>query len=211
MADYTGLKAPYSEAGQQHDAGMMGMYLFIATEVMLFGGLFATAFVLRWMHPADFVAASKQLHLWIGGINTAILLTSSLLVAIAVRAGREGSAKTAVPALLGGGLLGLGFLGMKAYEYSLEFNDGLLPAISYPTRFATPAAHQFMDFYLISTGLHAFHLTVGVLLLLTLAWRIRRQSLRLPGRAVVVEAVGIYWHFVDVVWIFLYPVLYLAR
>jgi cytochrome c oxidase subunit 3 len=211
MADTTEIREPYSEAGQQHEAGMMGMYLFVATEAMLFGGLFVTAFVLRWMHPVDFVAASRQLHIWIGTINTAILLTSSLLVAIAVQMSNTGPTRLAVLSLFGSSLLGIGFLGMKAYEYSQEYAEGLLPAISYPTRFTSPAAHQFMDLYLIATGLHAIHLTIGIFLLLSLAWRIHGRSLRLPGRAIIIETIGIYWHFVDVVWIFLYPVLYLAR
>jgi cytochrome c oxidase subunit 3 len=86
-----------------------------------------------------------------------------------------------------------------------------LPSLSDPARFSSPAEHQFMDLYLIATSLHGLHLTIGIILMFVLAWRIHRRGLRLPGHAIVVETSGLYWHFVDVIWIFLYPVLYLAR
>lgn len=211
MTDGVELHEPFHDAAQQRDADMLGMYVFLASEIMLFGGLFAVAFVLRLLHPHEVVAASKQLHVYIGAINTAILLTSSLCVALALPAARGGARRWAALLLGGAALLGVAFLGLKAFEYSLEYRDGLLPGVNDPGRFSGPVEHLFMDLYLVATGLHAIHVTIGIALLTGLAWRIRQGWLPLPQRAVVVEMSGLYWHLVDVIWVFLYPVLYLAR
>jgi cytochrome c oxidase subunit 3 len=202
---------PYVDAGQQHAAGMMGIYVFLATELMLFGGLFAVAFAIRILHAEDYIAASKRLHVWIGFSNTVVLLTSSLAVALAVQAGRAGQARRAASWLAAAAALGLAFLAIKGVEYRIEYGEGLLPAVSDPTHFATPVQHRFMDLYLIATGLHAVHLLIGILLLAGVAIRLAGRTLPLPRRIIVVEVAGIYWHFVDVVWVFLYPALYLAR
>jgi cytochrome c oxidase subunit 3 len=96
-------------------------------------------------------------------------------------------------------------------EYREEYAEGLLPGLSEPERFVTPVHRQFMDLYLIATGLHAIHLVIGILLLAGVAFRLARGTLVVPDRGIVVEVTGVYWHFVDVVWVFLYPALYLAR
>jgi cytochrome c oxidase subunit 3 len=201
----------YVEARQQHDADMMGIYIFLATEIMLFGGLFAVAYVIRILHSDEYIAASKHLHIWFGTINTAILLTSSLAVALGVQAVRHGRDRRAAHGLLAAALLGIGFLAVKAMEYRAEYGEGLLPIPGAAMQFASPAEHQFMNLYLIATMLHAVHLTIGILLLAGLAACLLRPSWRGPNRVMAVTAVGIYWHFVDVVWVFLYPALYLAR
>ncbi|WEX10572.1 cytochrome c oxidase subunit 3 [Chelativorans sp. AA-79] len=211
MPERVEVHEPYRRPGQQHEADMLGMYVFLATEIMLFGGVFAAIFVIRGLHPEAFVAASKKMHLWIGAGNTLVLLTSSLCVALAVAASRAGRVRWTAGLLSAAAGLGILFLGFKGLEYWLEYRDGLLPALSWPTRFSGPVEELFMNLYLIATGLHAFHLTVGICLLLFLAWRIRRGSLPLPNRAVTVETSGLYWHLVDIVWVFLYPALYLAR
>jgi cytochrome c oxidase subunit 3 len=190
---------------------MLGMHIFLASEVMLFGGLFAVAFALRLAHPDEYVAASRRLHLWIGAANTALLLTSSLAVAAAAVWAGEGRRRRTAASLAGAAALGLAFLAVKAVEYSLEAAEGLLPGFADPPRFDGPVERLFMDLYLVATGLHAVHLTVGIALLGTIAWRATRGSLALPRRAATVEAAGLYWHLVDVIWVFLYPVLYLAR
>lgn len=207
MADPVQLREPYREAGQQHAADMLGAYVFLASEIMLFGGLFAVVFALRLLHGAEIVAASARLHLWIGGLNTAILLTSSLVVALAVHAARGGRAGRAAALLLAAAGLGLVFLGVKGFEYSWEQADGLLPYFSDPARFSGPVEQLFMDVYLVATGLHAVHVTVGIVLLAGLAGRLVRKG----AQVATVEVTGLYWHLVDVIWIFLYPVLYLAR
>jgi cytochrome c oxidase subunit 3 len=211
MREGVELREPYVDARQQHAAGMMGIYIFLATELMLFGGIFAVALAIRIQHGDDYIAASRQLHVWIGGINTAVLLTSSLAVAFAVHAARLGKSRAAMLALAVGAAFGLAFLAIKAVEYSEEYAEGVLPGLSDPERFASPVHRQFMDLYLIATGLHAIHLLIGILLLTGVAIRLARRSLIVPNRAIVVEVTGVYWHFVDVVWVFLYPTLYLAR
>jgi len=211
MAERIEVHEPYSEGRQQHEADMLGMYVFLATEIMLFGGVFAVIFIIRFLHPQDFVEASKRTHLWIGGINTLVLLTSSLCVALAVAAGRAGRSKAAAGLLSGAVGLGLVFLGFKGLEYWLEYRDGLLPSVSWPPRFSGPVEQLFMNAYFIATGLHAIHLSIGICLMALLSFRIARGFLPLPNRAVTIEVSGLYWHLVDIVWIFLYPALYLAR
>jgi cytochrome c oxidase subunit 3 len=205
------LREPYVDPGQQHAAVMMGTYIFLATELMLFGGLFAVALAIRIQHGPDYIAASRALHVWIGTINTAVLLTSSLAVALAVHAARRGQPRPAVLMLGLGAVLGLAFLGLKALEYGKEYGEGLLPGFSDPERFATPVHRQFMDLYLIATSLHAVHMLVGLGLLAGLVAGLARGWIAVPERAIILVTIGLYWHFVDVVWVFLYPVFYLAR
>jgi cytochrome c oxidase subunit 3 len=211
MSQHGQLREPYATLDQQRTADKLGMFVFLATEIMLFSGLFAVAFVLRILHRPEYVEASRHLHLWIGGANTLVLLTSSLAVALAVALARRGAAGQTFWCLLAAALLGLAFLGIKAFEYSLEYGEGLLPAFGEPTRFAGPVQRLFMDLYLIATSLHALHVTGGIILLAILAWRVRRGATALPQRAITIELGGLYWHLVDAIWVFLYPVLYLAR
>lgn len=207
----TPVTEPYSDPRQQHDAAMMGMYIFLGSEVMLFGGIFLTAAYLRLIHTHDAVAASKALHYGIGGTNTAILLTSSLCVALAVEAGRQGNRKPAIGWLLGALALGIGFICLKAYEYAAEYSEKLLPIPNHDQMIRTPVQRLLMDLYLIATGLHALHMLVGLGLLAGLAVGLAKRWVVVPERAIVLITIGLYWHFVDVVWVFLYPVLYLAR
>jgi cytochrome c oxidase subunit III len=211
MTDRLDVHEPYVEARQQRDADMMGIYIFLATEMMLFGGLFAVAYVIRLQHPAEYIEASKRLHVWFGAINTAVLLTSSLAVAFGVQATRAGRDRHAAVALLAAAALGIAFLAIKGMEYATEYGEGLLPLPGAATRFASPVEHQFMNLYLIATVLHGIHLTIGILLLAGVAVSMARRPWQPTNRAMVVTVAGIYWHFVDVVWVFLYPALYLAR
>ena len=113
--------------------------------------------------------------------------------------------------LAGAAILGLAFLAIKGFEYSREYADGVLPGFNDPGRFSGRIEHLFMNLYLIATALHALHVTVGIVLLTTMATLVGTQRLVLPCRSIVVENAGLYWHLVDVIWVFLYPVLYLAR
>jgi cytochrome c oxidase subunit 3 len=211
MAETGPVTEPYRDGRQQHDAAMMGMYVFLGSEIMLFGGIAAVALSLRLLHPAVIVQASRALHFGIGGVNTVVLLTSSLCVALAAEAGKAGRAPAATLRLVLAAALGVVFLAIKAYEYHAEFSEGLLPVPGVATRYTSDAQHLFMNLYLVATGLHALHLAIGIVLLSVLAFRLGRDSLPLPQRAIVVIAAGLYWHFVDVVWIFVYPLFYLAR
>jgi cytochrome c oxidase subunit 3 len=211
VAERVSVHEPFRDAGRQHEADVTGMYIFLGTEMMLFGGLFAAIFVTRFLHPQDVVETSKRLHVVLGAVNTAILLTSSLSVALAVRAARAAARGRAAVFLILAAVLGAGFLGLKAYEYVSEYREGLLPLPALPLHVASPAGHLFLNLYLVATGLHALHLTIGIILIAALAFRIWQGWLPLPRRAIVAETCGLYWHFVDVVWVFLYPALYLVR
>ena len=204
------LRPPFTDPRQQHRADLIGTYLFLGSEIMLFGGLFAAMALARFDHSTAWIDASRALHLWLGTANTAILLTSSMTMALAVAFARRGARIAATYALAATVALGLAFLAVKAVEWTAEYGEGLLPLPGGGAALTGPAQRLFMHLYLIATGLHAFHLTIGVALVVGLALRLRR-GLRLPDHAVNAETTGLYWHLVDLVWIFLYPMLYLAR
>ncbi|BBC72779.1 conserved hypothetical protein [Altererythrobacter sp. B11] len=206
MADSAGLKEPFHQIGRQHEADRFGMLVFLASELMLFGGIFAAAMALRIRDGADYVAAAGHLKLWLGTANTAILLTSSLFAALAVEATRAGQARWTGRALVAAAVLGLAFLGVKGFEYAAEYSEGLMPATAI-AHFDGRIEQLFMDLYYLATGLHALHVSLGILLLAGAAWSRRAREDR---AAVLVGNVALYWHLVDVVWIFLYPTLYLA-
>lgn len=210
MTEPVTLHAPYSDPRRQHQADLMGMYLFLGSEIMLFGGLFAVMALTRLHHPQDYVAASRELHLWIGAANTLVLLTSSMCAAFAVATARHGFARATARWLAATAALGTGFLALKVVEYASEYREGLLPVPGGDHALTEPVQTLVMHLYLIATGLHAIHLSIGIALMGTLAGRARRR-LPLPRRAVTVEVSALYWHLVDVIWVFLYPVLYLAR
>lgn len=177
----------------------LGMWVFLASEVMMFGGLFMALAVMRWRDAAAWKEGSRHLHLWLGTVNTAILLVSSVAVALAVTAARRGQRREAAWELGGAAGLGAVFLAIKVTEWRLEAGEGLM----LPRQ---PSLRLFFDLYYVATGLHALHLGLGVVIVASLAFLIRRN----PIHAGAVEMGGLYWHFVDVVWIFLYPILYLA-
>ena len=212
MTTRTGTKSvttaePFPDLIRAREADRLGMLLFLASEVMLFGGLFAAALGLRLAHPLDYAHASMQLHVWLGGLNTAVLLTSSLLVALAVEATRAGRPRAAAWQLIAAALLGAVFATVKGLEYWLEWRDGIMPGVN-GSGFENHVQELFMDLYFVATGLHAVHLTIGVVMLLALAVL---AGARRDRQATVVGNVALYWHLVDIVWVFLYPTLYLAR
>jgi cytochrome c oxidase subunit III len=208
MTPRSAVAEPFATEAQQHETATLGLWLFIATELMLFGALFLGLVVYRIAYPEAANAASEHLHLWLGGANTALLLTSSLTMALAVVGAREGRRGQTTLLLLSTALLGLLFLGVKAYEYRSEYQGGLMPGLG-PAFPLGPHAELFFNFYFASTGLHALHLALGILALGVFAWRTLSRRLPVPARATRIEGLGMYWHFVDVVWVFLYPVLYL--
>ncbi|HTL66049.1 MAG TPA: cytochrome c oxidase subunit 3 [Lacunisphaera sp.] len=203
--------SPYSDREQHAVANHLGMWTFIATEILFFGGLFASYSLYRWAYPAAFVTGSKHLEFWIGTLNTGVLLTSSLFMALAdlaVRAGRRGALRWS---LLATWLLGALFLGLKFYEYHLAAKEGHVPGAHF--RLEVPQAPQvelFMFLYFAMTGLHAAHMIIGLGAIAWLLWLNHRRRLGADHDAPV-SMVALYWHFVDCVWIFLYPLLYLVR
>ncbi|MCM8732364.1 cytochrome c oxidase subunit 3 [Hephaestia sp. GCM10023244] len=199
---------PFPDIARQREADRFGMVVFLASEAMLFGAVVMGLFALRTFEPAAFAATSQRLNLVAGSVNTAVLLTSSLLVAIGDDARAGDRLRLAKWLLTAAALLGLVFLAIKGSEYLQEYGEGLMPGVGPKQDFATPAARMFMDGYFVATGLHALHVTIGVALLAGCAWRLRGDD---PPSVVGIGNVGLYWHLVDIVWVFLFPILYLSR
>jgi len=188
----------------------LGMWVFILTEVMFFGVLFLAYFHVRHADPEGFGIASHHVYEWLGTFNTAILLTSSLSMALAVNAAARDDRRALIRLLAITGVLGLAFLGVKGTEYVLEWKDALVPRLN----FAYSGPHretvaEFFFLYFLMTGVHAIHLTIGIVVVAWNAIRARRDA-HVTHREDAVEAVGLYWHFVDVIWVFLYPLFYLV-
>ncbi len=201
----------FDDAAQQHESAALGMWAFLATEVLFFGGLLTVYTVYRMAHPAAFAEASSHLYTWIGAVNTVVLLLSSWTMALAVHAGAHGERARIIRMLAATMALGLAFLLLKAVEYYLDFHDHLVPGRAFRPDWSTnaPAAQMFFILYFILTGMHAAHMLVGVLVVACFVAVIRTTPS--PARhANALELVGLYWHFVDIVWIFLFPLLYLV-
>ena len=186
------------------------MWIFLATEVLFFGGLFLAYTVYRSLYPQTFAAASHHTDVILGGTNTGILLFSSTLMALAVRAAQLKNRKQLVWLLLGTAFLGTVFMAIKGFEYHKDFVEHLVPGSQFEWYEGNPAhAEIFFWLYFAMTGLHAIHVTVGIFVLVTLAVLARLGKFT-AGYYTPVEVAGLYWHFVDIVWIFLFPLMYLA-
>jgi cytochrome c oxidase subunit III len=193
----------------QTHAARLGMWLFLATEVLLFAGLFTAYAVYRLLFPSAFVGASKLIETSLGALNTVVLISSSLTVALAYFYAREGKGKRAAGLILFTVACGGIFLLVKYFEYSHHFHEGHLPGRFY--RYAgltAPGASMFWTVYFLMTGLHGIHVIVGMGLLCWVSvgtWRGRYAG----DYVTPVEITGLYWHLVDLIWIFLFPLLYL--
>ena len=186
----------------------LGMWVFIASEVLLFGGLMLAYIVYRHIYPAAFAAASRHTDIIFGTANTAILLTSSFLVACAVDAASAETRKLVAALLSGAILLGLIFIFLKGVEYSDEYREHLVPGIDFKFDAAHASGAQlFFVFYFVATAIHALHMLVGIGLLAALA-RLNYRAPSIRHRAAL-HSGALYWHFVDVVWIFLFALIYL--
>lgn len=187
----------------------VGMWVFLAGEVMFFGGLFTVYIIYRLNYPQVFAEASRHLDALIGSANTFLLLTSSLTAALAVHAAQLGRRRLLITFLLATIILGAAFLGLKGLEYYQEFEQSLFPGGSFNYPGSNPQrAELFFSLYFTMTGLHALHMLAGIsvfLIVIFMAWR-RGIS---PENYAPVEVAGLFWHFVDVVWIFIFPLLYL--
>jgi cytochrome c oxidase subunit 3 len=204
------LAEQFDDLEQQREAAKLGMWIFLATEVLFFGGLFLAYTIYRYLNPDTFAAASRHTEVTLGAANTAVLLLSSALMALAVRAAQLGRRPQLVRLLLATAALGIGFMVIKAFEYHKDFVDHLVPGSHFLWHEANPhGAEIFFWLYFAMTGLHAIHVTAGIGILLVLALLAGRRHFA-NGNYVPVEVVGLYWHFVDIVWVFLFPLLYLA-
>jgi cytochrome c oxidase subunit 3 len=203
------LQHHFADLDQQRESSVLGMWVFLITEVMFFGGLFTAYLVYRYSYPLAFEQASEHMSFWAGTINTVVLICSSLFVAFAVHAAQEGHRKQIAFFLMLALLLGLAFLGIKAYEYHGHWVEHKVPGPSFQFEGRDPVhAEVFFALYFIMTGFHALHMIIGVGLVGTIMYFALRGRYT-PAYHTPLDNVGLYWHFVDIVWIFLYPLLYL--
>jgi cytochrome c oxidase subunit 3 len=221
------LKHHFEDIEQQRGAERLGMWMFLATEILFFGGIFLAYTVYRNLYPKDWAAISGTLNVLVAGINTVLLLTSSLTMTFAIRAAQLGHRRSLLWNLAITGLLGAGFMGFKAYEYNQDYHEGLVP---FATNFGQEKLHGhdktlaqeweadgvaiqrvrlFMTFYFVMTGIHGLHIIIGIGVIAYL-WVRAYLGLITPDRYVAVEATSLYWHLVDAIWLFLMPLLYLA-
>ena len=205
------LQHHFDDMEQQAEASTLGMWVFLVTEIMFFGGLFMAYLVYRWQSPMGFQEASHHLNIYWGAANTAILIVSSLTMALAVRAAQTSRPpRTQVMWLVATMILGAVFLGVKVIEYADKFEHHIVPGPYFDkSAWQHPAGvEQFYSLYFIMTGLHAVHMIIGIgimTVIAVMAWRRQFDATYYTP----VEVSGLYWHFVDIVWIFLFPLLYL--
>lgn len=228
MAAHSGLAHHFDDIEQQREAGTLGMWAFLVTEVMFFGGLFLAYILYRWKYPSEFAVASNSLNVTMGFINTLVLICSSLTMALAVYSSQIGNRRLITVFLLLTMVLGTTFLVVKGFEYHEKYVDHHVP-VRFPTyefkwephvsdhagalEANSPAVdvgrvEMFFWLYFAMTGVHALHMIIGLGILTTLVIMTRRGKFT-PEYHSPVELSGLYWHFVDIVWIFLFPLLYL--
>lgn len=199
---------------QQNASNKFGMWLFLVQELLFFAGLFMAYASMRFFYPGTWLEAAEQLDKVMGAVNTVVLLTSSLTMALGVRAAQLGQNKQ-VAAWMAATLAGAyGFLVIKYLEYSHKIHVGLLPgkwfAFDELTRNATEAPQIFFSVYFMMTGVHGLHVVIGIGVIFWILFRALREDFS-PDNYSAVENVGLYWHLVDLIWIFLFPLLYLVR
>jgi cytochrome c oxidase subunit III len=209
MAGPPALAHHFDNLDQQREATTLGMWVFLVTEVLFFGGLFMVYTVYRAWYPDAFAAASHELDVVLGTVNTAVLITSSLTMALAVHAAQLNQRKLLMTFLILTILLGATFLGIKSVEYYHKFVEHHVPGpgFQFEKEYARHA-QLFFSLYFLMTGLHALHMIIGIgIMLWMLAWA--RRGVITAEYYSPIEISGLYWHFVDIVWIFLFPLLYL--
>ncbi len=203
------LRHIFADMEQQRDTSTFGMWLFLVTEIMFFGGMFCAYLVYRHAYPAAFFAGSEHMNLTAGAVNTAVLICSSLTMAMAVHAAQTGKRKAIVGFLLITIFFGLIFLGIKAFEYNEHWVHHEVPGQYFHFEGQDPQrAELFFGLYFAMTGFHALHMIIGIGLVSVLAYFAWKGHYS-PEFHNPVENVGLYWHFVDIVWIYLFPLLYL--
>ncbi|MFN0119968.1 MAG: cytochrome c oxidase subunit 3 family protein [Blastocatellia bacterium] len=200
---------------QQAEAGKLGMWLFLVTEVLLFGGLFAGYALMFNAHPSAFHEGHHHLDWKLGALNTAILIFSSLTMALAVRAAQTSNQSALIKHLVVTFLCACGFLVVKYFEYSHKIHEGLLPgkfyAYAQPDGSASdPYIGTYFSFYFMMTGVHGIHVLAGMSAIAWVLWRSLKGHFNAEYNAPV-EITGLYWHLVDLIWIYLFPLLYLVR
>lgn len=202
----------FENADQEMDSCKMGMWLFLLTEILLFGGLFVAYVVFRSWHPETWEAGAEHLAWEMGAVNTAILITSSLTMALAIRQAQLNDKKGTVMLLLATVLLAAGFLVVKYFEYSHKFHMGIFPGGENYIFAGKHLSNEYIYFsiYYMMTGLHVLHVIFGMIAILWVTLRAAKGEFY-SAYYTPVEVVGLYWHLVDLIWIFLFPLLYLTK
>lgn len=203
--------APYfRDVDQQRQANTLGMWAFLVTEVMLFGGLFVVYSAYRLAYPDAFKVASNELDFLLATINTIVLLTSSLMMALGVRAAQTNKKKALITFLLLTIFFGAIFLGIKGFEYAEKFQHHLVPGYNFAFEHVevAGAAELFFALYFMTTGIHAFHMVIGIGVLLYMTYRAFKNHFS-SVHYDALEMAGLYWHFVDIAWVFIFPLYYL--
>lgn len=203
------LQHHFREMSQQFEASKIGMWLFLVTEILMFGGLFVGYGIMHGRHPEAFMAAHHHLDRTMGAINTVVLLVSSFTMVMGVWAAQKGDRKKLILFLTLTLLLAGVFLVVKYFEYSHKFHDGLLPGRFYTHQGDTvPGQFLFFSFYFMMTGLHGIHVVLGMAAITWLLIRASRGHFTADYYGPV-DMVGLYWHLVDLIWIYLFPLMYL--
>lgn len=199
----------FESAEHEFNTSKFGMWLFLVSEVMLFGGLFVAYIIFRNLYPEMYVEASHHLNKIMGGTNTVVLLFSSLTMALAIGAAQRNEPKKSARYLIITLLCACVFMVIKYFEYKSKFHHGLLPAGFFTNQELThPKAPLFFSLYFVMTGLHGLHVLIGMAGILWVLRRTLRNEFSVHYYTPV-EMVGLYWHLVDLIWIYLFPLLYL--
>jgi len=200
----------FDDAVQQRDASNLGIWIFLATEILFFGVLFAAYAITRTQHAAAFAAGSRLTDLSLATVNTALLLTSSLTMALGVYAAQSGARRALVRWLSLTVILGVAFLVIKGFEYHADYVEHLVPAVdfSYPGAQAGEV-ELFFYLYFVITAIHGLHVFIGVVVISVIAVMASRNAFG-PAYFTPVDLTGLYWHLVDIIWLFVYPMLYLV-
>jgi len=200
---------PNSGHNRDDMSSKMGMWLFLFTELLLFGGLFLVYMIYRFMYHEDFLEASLELNVWMGTINTVVLLTSSMTVAMSITAMQKGNSQLSLR-LIWVTIFAAGiFLVIKFFEWSAKFEHGLFPGMEHYGHLAN-GERLFYFLYFFMTGLHALHVIIGGIFLLYVIRAIQKQKIR-KDKYMLLENSGLYWHLVDLIWIYLFPLFYLIN
>ena len=199
------LNHQFDDLQQQYEAANMGMWAFIVQEIMFFGGMFVAYTVYRYKYFDAFAEGSNHLPIELGALNTAILIASSFTMAMAVRCAQQGVKNSLLRWLLATMGLGVTFLAVKAVEYADKWHHNLIPSSAFE---GSGQLKIFFSFYFAMTGMHALHMIIGIGLIIWLIPKVVRGTYN-AEYFTPIENFGLYWHFVDIVWIFLFPLLYL--
>ena len=192
------------------ESAKIGMWLFIFTELLLFGGLFIIYSVYRFMNPEAFKMAAEELNRSVGTINTVLLLISSMTIAMSTSALQKGQKNTAILLLEITLMLGLIFLINKYFEWGVKFDHGIFPGSEYMIGNLSQGEILFFGLYFVMTGLHAFHIIVGMVLIGVTLGKVHKNKVT-AERSALLDNAGLYWHLVDLIWIFLFPLYYLIH